>query len=246
MPRRPAVSRSTWTCSRKPLFCASEATSLQYRGRPELVRQPGSPIVDLLRVGAGERVLVLRAAQPRRDLDVLHRLEKDDDAGDRGDRLLQPLDDGRHRRLALVARAQRDGEPAGIRRGVDRRHADDGDDPGHVGVLADRGLDLGLQPLHLGERDLLPALHHREDEAGILQRQESLRDDDVEPDGRDQRGGGHQQRQGLVAQHPFEASPIDLHRPVDRADGTPVTMPPRAGRLRLMPQQAAAHHRRQA
>ena len=38
------------------------------------------------------------------------------------------------------------------------------------------------------ERDLLPAFHHREDEAGVLQRQEALRNDDVEPDGRDQRG----------------------------------------------------------
>ena len=60
------------------------------------------------------------------------------DAGDRGDRLLQPLDDVRHRRLALVARAQRDGEPAGIGRGIDRRHADHRDDAGHLGVLADR------------------------------------------------------------------------------------------------------------
>ena len=39
-----------------------------------------------------------------------------------------------------------------------------------------------LQPLHLGERDLLSALHDGEDEAGVLQRQESLRNDDVEPD----------------------------------------------------------------
>ena len=33
---------------------------------------------------------ILRAAHPRGDLDVLHRLEVDGDAGDGGDRLLQP------------------------------------------------------------------------------------------------------------------------------------------------------------
>ena len=75
----------------------------------------------------------------------------------------------------------------------------------------------GLQPLHLGERDLLPAFHDGEDEAGVLQRQEALRNDDVEPDGRDQRGRGHHERERLVAQHPFEALAVELHRPVDRA-----------------------------
>ncbi len=97
--------------------------------------------------------------------------------------------------VALVARRKRDGEAAGIGRGVDRGDADHGDDAGHVRILAHRALDRGLQPLHLGKGDVLAALGHRGDQAGVLQRQEALRNDDVEPDGRDQRRGGDQQRE---------------------------------------------------
>ena len=96
--------------------------------------------------------------------------------GMRSDLLLQPLDDGRHR----VRRTSRErsvmASRAGIRRRVDRRDADDRDHAGDVGILADRRLDLVLQPLHLGERDLVAAFHHREDQAGVLLRQEALRE----------------------------------------------------------------------
>ena len=129
----------------------AEAVILRLRGdvlhdrrRAQLLRKLRRPIVDLLHVGAGERVLILRAAHARRDLDVLHRLKVDDHARDRGDRPLQPIHDRRHRRLALIARAQGDGKPAGIRRGIHRRHADHGHHAGDVGILADRGFDRGL------------------------------------------------------------------------------------------------------
>ena len=39
-----------------------------------------------------------------------------------------------------------------------------------------------LQPAHLGERDLRPALDDRRDGARVLIGQEALRHDDVEPD----------------------------------------------------------------
>ena len=92
--------------------------------------------------GAGQRVLVLRAADAGRDLDVLHRLEVHDHAGDaqrpaRCSRSITVVTGV----LAHVARAQRDGEPAGVRRGVDRRDADHRHDAGHLRVLADRRLD---------------------------------------------------------------------------------------------------------
>ena len=190
---------------------------MEHRRRSQLLRKPRHPLVNLFRVGAGERVLILRAAQPRRNLDVLHRPKIDHDAGNGRDRPLQPFDDRGHRCFALVARAQRDGEPPGIRRGVDRRHPDDGHDAGHVGILADRALDGCLQPLHLGERDLLPAFHDREDEARVLQRQEPLGNDDVEPDRRNERGAGHDERQRLVAQHPVQAAPVEFDRAIDRA-----------------------------
>ena len=48
---------------------------------------------DLVGVAADQRVLVLRAAGARADLNVLHRLEVHGDAGDGGDVRLQALDD---------------------------------------------------------------------------------------------------------------------------------------------------------
>ena len=52
---------------------------------------------------------------------------------------------------------QRDGQTAGVRRRIHPADAEDRDHAGDVRILLDRGLDLALQPLHLGERDLGPA-----------------------------------------------------------------------------------------
>ena len=74
-----------------------------------------------------------------------------------------------------------------------------------------------LQPLHLGEGDFGAGFGHGGDQAGVLQRQEALRHDDVEPDGRQQGDEGHEQREPLMAQHPFEAAAVERDAALDQA-----------------------------
>ena len=78
----------------------AQAALLRLRGdvaQPRILLQPRGqllrPFEHFAGVGADQRVLVLRPARARADLDVLHRLEVDGDAGDRRDRLLQARDD---------------------------------------------------------------------------------------------------------------------------------------------------------
>ena len=79
----------------------------QHRGGAQLLRELGRPGRDIVRVAADQRVLVLRAAGARADLDILHRLEIQRDAGDRRDAGLQALDDLGDGGPARVARLQR-------------------------------------------------------------------------------------------------------------------------------------------
>ena len=59
----------------------------------EFLREAVGPLRDLVLVGAGQRVLILRSAGPRRDLDVLHALERRADLRDVGRIGLEPLQD---------------------------------------------------------------------------------------------------------------------------------------------------------
>ncbi len=119
--------------------------------------------------------------------------------------------------LRVIARLQGDGEPAGIGRGVERADADHRHHAGDVGVGADRVFDRALAALHFGEGDVGAGFGHRRDQAGVLQRQEALRHDDVEENGGGQRRQRHQQRLALVAQHPEQALVIGLDRALEQA-----------------------------
>ena len=132
---------------------------------------------DLLLVAADQRVLVLRPADARADLHVLHGLEVHGDAGDGADLLLQPLDDGADVGLARIAGLEDDLEVSGVGRRVERADAHDGDDAFDVRVGADGVGNPVLHLDHLGEGDLRARLQHRLDQPRVLQRQEALRHD---------------------------------------------------------------------
>ena len=89
--------------------------------------------------------------------------------------------------------------------------------PSTSGSLRMASATLFCSRCHLGERHLGCGLHHRGDEAGVLQRQEPLRHDQIEADGDDQRGERHEQRRALVPQHPDEAPVIAAHDEVEDA-----------------------------
>jgi len=97
----------------------AELRQLAHRGE-----QLGRPARELGRIGVLDRVLVLRAADPRVDREVLDRLEIDPDSVDALERVLQAVDDRGHARVAIVVRLERDREPAAVGRRVDAVRAD--------------------------------------------------------------------------------------------------------------------------
>ena len=150
---------------------------------------------------------------------------------------LQPRDDRIDAgRAALIARLQRDGEPAGIGRGVERAGADHRDHAGHVRIGADRRSSTWVcTALHFGEGDVGAGLRHRDDHAGVLQRQEALGHDDVEADGGDQR---RQRRPAGSARWWRSTQPgcgdrprpcVDRSRPIAGASAVPPDAARRAG-----------------
>ena len=126
----------------------------------------------------------------------------------------------------MMVRASDPRSPRGLAAPTERRpvfegrvggaDADDGHDAGDVGIAPEDGLDLSLQGQHALERDVLSGFRHDGEEARILLRHEALRNDDVEPDGRDEgRRGGHQ-GQRPSAQHPVQAHAIEAQHGIQR------------------------------
>ena len=144
----------------------SDLAQRQIAAQP--ARQQIGPFQNLIGVGADQRVLILRAADPRGNLDVLGGLEIHFHAGNGGDRVLEVRDDGIDVGAALILRLQGDGEVAGIGRGVDRADADHRHDAGDVGIGSDERFDLVLAALHLIERHIGRGFGHRGDQAGVL------------------------------------------------------------------------------
>ena len=143
-PSRPASPRSTSTMDARAALlrlggdlaqragcCAGLCTSLAAHSTTS-----AASVLD-------QRVLILRAADAGGNLDVLRRLEIDRHAGNGGDRVFKPGNDVVDACAAVVARLQRDGEVAGIRRRVDRADADHRHHAGDVRIGADRGLRPG-------------------------------------------------------------------------------------------------------
>ena len=70
----PAASRSMTIIVRRPPICVSVATLRRIVLVRSLVEQSRAPFGDFVRIGADQRVLVLRTALSRCDLDILDRL----------------------------------------------------------------------------------------------------------------------------------------------------------------------------
>ena len=188
-PSRPAVSRSTLHHRAQAAVLGLRDDLAQHRRGAQLLGELGRPGRDVVGVAADQRVLVLRAADARADLDVLHRLEVDGDAGDGADRCPAGA---RRSAVTLALRASRGLSvilrwPAlGV--GLSALTPTTVTTPSTSGSLRMASATVSCRRCHLGEGDLGARLHHRRDEAGVLQRQEALGHDHVEADGDDQRG----------------------------------------------------------
>ena len=202
------------------------------------------PLGNLGGIGPRQGVLVLRAARLRADLDVLHRLKINRHPRDRGYALLQARNDDSNIVAALAPRPQRHHQAPDIRRGIHGTGADDGYDSRHIRIFLDCIGRLGLATLHFGERHVRSGLCDRRDGGRILERQKSLRRDDV----KDQRRGdgceGNKQCRTLAPKHPQQAPAVELDHPIGKAAG------PGQSRNRALVfgtlQKTRAHHRRQS
>ena len=76
------------------------------------------PVIELRRIGRGQRVLVLGLAEPAADIDVLARLHEELHAGHLGHLGPQPLDDLLRRGIALAERLELDEHARGVLRRV--------------------------------------------------------------------------------------------------------------------------------
>ncbi len=203
--------------------------------RHPLIEQPG--------VGRLQGVLVLGAADPVFDRQVLHRLQVQAGARNLAEGGLHPLDDLRHPCVALGQRLELDQHPAGIRRRVLRVHADVGRQALHRRILQHHPRQRLLAFGHRRKRHALGRLRDSLDHAGVLHRKEALGHHEVKRHCQYQRHREHHERQGLVIQHPAQHAGVGRDDPVEA--GADRTIEAAALGHRPVPQQLDAHHRRQ-
>ena len=147
--------------------------------RLELCHHLVGPRRQLLGVSILQAELILRAADAVFHRQVLHRLHVERDAFDAGDLLLQPLHDGGHVIVAVVARLQVDLYASAVGRGVGAVHADERRQAHHVLVLQDCRRQVALPFGHGGKRYALRRIGDAHDDAGVLHREEAFGHHDV-------------------------------------------------------------------
>ena len=173
----------------------------QFRHAAQALEQARGPGVELVEVGVGHRVLVLRARQPAADVDVLRRLHEQIDALQ-----LRHLRAQARNHLvgaggaALVLGPEGDEEDAGVGGVAAGEHAE----AGHVRVAPHHvGDQLHALP-HRRERGVLRGLGEAVDRAGVLLREETLGAEREHHDAQCQGGEEHAQRRELMPEHELE------------------------------------------
>ena len=114
MPSREAASRSISIADMRRGDLLVRGDVLQFRQLLHRRFDDRRPMVQLVVVGVGQRVLVLRAAQAAADADVLPRLHEEFGAFDRRHLRPQALDDLVGGHVALVMRLQLNEHAAGV------------------------------------------------------------------------------------------------------------------------------------
>ena len=143
--------------------------------------------------------------------------------------------------LPLVERLEIDLNPPAVRRQVDAVDADERRQTLDGRIAQD---DRRQRLLPIRERIERRGRRHfgdADDHPGILNREESLRHDDVEQYRRRKRTHEHQERQRLVPQYPSQRYGVSFYPVVEETLGR--TRQPALALLGHVPQQPRAHHR---
>ena len=183
MPRRDAVSRSMTRRACSPRSCWSLATSRSSGKAAQLFHQPRRPDGQFLGVGIFEAVLILRAADPVFDGEILHRLHEQRDALDSGELRLQAANDVAGADLPLLNGLQIDLHAPAVERRVGAIDADERRQAFHRRVLQNHARQRLLALRHGGEGNALRRLGNAQNDAGVLHREKALGDDNVKSSG---------------------------------------------------------------
>ena len=156
------------------------------------------PAHQLVAVGRRDRILILRSAGLRRDLDVLDGLDIERRARYRLGFTLEPVGDGVRAVVTTILSSQDHREMPDIGgrvQGTDAEHRGDARD---VLILAENLGDVLLHLLHRVEGNVGRRLQNDREHACVLARQEALRDDDIKRDGQSEGRGGQHQDEALM------------------------------------------------
>ena len=163
--------------------------------------------VELGRVGALQRVLVEAFRELSADPDRRNVLDERADVGKlrkRGTQLAHDLIGAR----SLIARLQRDEDPAGIERRARSADADERHRVLDMRILPDDVRDLLLQVLHRLERNVLRGFGDDEKLSDVIARQKALRHVREQESGGDENRAENDHREPTMAHHPGEARSI--------------------------------------
>ena len=157
------------------------------------------PEIELIYVRILQCVLVLRAAYPVIDGDVLHRLHVQLDAIDLGQAGVKAANHVGGAEIALVERLEIDRHAAAVQGGVGAIGANEGGEAFHRRILQDHLGQILLGFGHGGKGDGGWRLRDPLDYAGVLYREKPFRNDDVEVNRKDQCAQRNQQGECLEA-----------------------------------------------
>ena len=170
------------------------------------VEQLRHPLGQRRRARVLQHELVLRAADGGIDRQVLHRLQIERDArhvlrARSRDRAITSVMLSR----ALVLGHQIDQEAAAVQRVVGAVDADEGRQALDVRIVQDARAPAPAGARAIAANETVgPACGDALHEAGVLHREEALRDHDIEQDRHHQRDDRDEQRQRLVIEHPVQ------------------------------------------
>ena len=210
-------------------ICWSEATSSRLGQLLHRLFDDRRPVIELVEVAVGKRVLIKCPAQASTDADVLAGLHEEFGAFDRRDFGAKTPDDLVGGFRALVMRLQLDEHPRGIFGRIVGARAGKGENAGDGRILPNDRDDLLGQLGHRREGDVLARLGLAKDEAGILLGEKTLWDRDVEIPGQDDQRQGRQQSHELVAEDKKEATVIGAQCCVEEFSAIRLKRPSDAG-----------------
>ena len=182
----------------------------------------------------------LRAADAVFNGKILHGLHVESDSGDLRQFRLQAADDVGSADLALVERLQIELDTAAVERDIRSIDADEGGKTLHGRVLQNHFSQRLLQLRHLGKRNRLRRFGNSLDNAGILDREKTLRNDDVEINGQGQSGEGHKKRDDAMAKNYLQGPAVTAYGFVEGSLGDSIEAP--ASFFRHVLQQPGGHH----